>query len=103
MDHQEFVVAYKNGSLNFFIADTVAAEYLSRRLLLPLFILPVLGAGVALALIGWIFTGIIVFLVGVVAPRLIKRNAVPILLYQALHDADAYEDLRASGVLEIQE
>lgn len=103
MDHQEFVVAYKNGSLNFFIAKPVAADYLSRRLLLPLFSLPFLGSGVALALIGWLVTGFLVFLLGFIAPRLIKRNAVPILLYQALHDADAYEDLRASGVLEIYE
>lgn len=103
MDHQEFVEAYKNGTLNAFIPQKVASEYLSRRLLLPFFMLPILGGGVALALIGWLVTGIVVFLVGFIVPRLIKRNAVPILMYQALHDPQAYEDLRASGVLEVEE
>lgn len=103
MDHQEFVEAYKAGTLNAFIPQKVASEYLSRRLLLPFFMLPILGSGVALALIGWLFTGLLVFLVGAVVPRLIKRNAVPILMYQALHDPSAYEELRASGVLEVEE
>lgn len=103
MNHQEFVEAYKNGTLNAYVPKKTAGEYLARRLWLPLFAMPVLGAGVALVLIGWFVIGVIVFLIGFVVPRLVKRNAVNVLMYQALHDPDVYEDLRASGVLEVYE
>src|SRR5690606_40114467 len=99
--HQEFVDAYKAGTLNAFIQKDVAGEYLSRRLWLPLVRLPIVGAGVALVLIGWFITGVLIFLVGVLLPRLVKRNAVAMLMYQALHDPDTYEELRQAGVLEV--
>lgn len=103
MDHHEFVEAYKNGTLQAFVPQKVAAEYLSRRLWLPLVRLPVVGAGVALALVGWLFTGLIVFLLAFVVPHLIKRNAVSIVMYQALHDAETYYDVREAGVLEVED
>jgi hypothetical protein len=103
MNHQEFVDAYRNGNLNVVMPQKTASQYLSRRLLLPFFMMPILGAGLGLALIGWLYTGILVFLVGFIAPRLIKRNAAAILMYQALQDPDAYEDLRKSGALEVVE
>lgn len=103
MNHQEFVEAYRSGTLNMAMSQPIAAQYLSRRLLLPFFMLPILGAGVALALIGWIFTGIVIFLIGALVPRMIKKNAIPILLYQALQDPQIYEDLRESGTMEIME
>lgn len=103
MNHQEFVQAYQNGTLDAFMPQKTASAHLSRRLLLPFFMMPILGAGIALVLIGWIVTGIIVFVLGFIMPRLIKRNAVAILMYQALHDPDAYEELREAGVLEVSE
>lgn len=103
MNHQEFVEAYKNGTLNAFMPPATAENYLKQRLWLPLFTLPVLGAGVGLVLIGWFITGVIVFLLGYIVPRMIKRNAVSILMYQALHDADIYVELREAGVLEVYE
>jgi hypothetical protein len=103
MNHQEFVDAYRNGNLNAFMPQKTASQYLSRRLLLPFFMMPILGAGIGLALVGWLYTGILVFLLGFIAPRLIKRNAVPILMYQALQDPLAYEHMRESGILEVTE
>lgn len=103
MNHQEFVEAYRNGTLKMAMSPPIAAQYLSRRLLLPFFMLPFLGGGVALVLIGWYVTGVLVFLVGFIAPRLIKKNAVAILLYQALQDPHVYEELRESGTMEIEE
>lgn len=85
------------------MSQPIAAQYLSRRLLLPFFMLPLLGGGVALVLIGWYVTGVLVFLFGFITPRLVKRNAVAILLYQALQDPHVYEELRESGTMEIEE
>jgi hypothetical protein len=92
-------MAFHNGSLRARMPPKAAAEFLSRRLLLPFFMLPLLGAGVGLALIGWFFTGLLVFLVGFIVPRLIKRNAVWILVRMALSDEGTYRDLVDAEVL----
>lgn|SRR5690554_6734552 len=103
MDHHEFVEAYKDGTLNAFVSQKVAADYLSRRLWLPLIRLPMVGGAVALALIGWLITGIILFVLAFAVPHLIKKNSVAIVMYQALHDAETYYDMREAGVLEVYE
>jgi len=50
--HGEFVAAYARGELKIEIEPRSAARHLSARLLLPFVMMPVLGIGVALALIG---------------------------------------------------
>lgn len=108
MNHREFVEAYKAGQAQYYMSQEVAANEISRRLWLPLVKLPVLGVSVALALLSiqygsmlLLVGGIALFIFAVAAPRLIKKNAIPTLLYLALHDEDAYEDLRRAGVLEV--
>ena len=54
--------------------------------------MPVVGAGVALALIGWIYTGLAVIAVAIIVPRLIKRSAPHFVLTQALQDARVYDE-----------
>lgn len=110
MNHREFIEAYKAGTLDFYMSQAVAAEAINRRLWLPLFKLPVIGIGVALALISiqyksllLLVLGVLIVLFGMAAPILIRKNAIPSLLYMALHDPAVYEDLRQSGVLEIHE
>jgi hypothetical protein len=63
--------------------------------------LPVLGIGVALALTGWIWTGLAVIAIGTIAPMLIKRTAPHFVITQALEDAKFYDDAAASGLLQI--
>jgi len=102
MIHENFVLAARNGTLKACMEPPRASEYLSRRLLLPFFIMPFLGAGVGLALIGWIFTGLLVFLIGFIGQRLVKRNAASILFQQALQDERMYNDLIEAEVLQVQ-
>ena len=101
MTHAEFTEGYRTGSIHVRVDRAAAARYLSARLLLPLFMLPVLGVGVALALIGWLWTGLLVIGVGTLAPILIKRSAPHFVITQALQDAKFYEDASAAGLLEI--
>ena len=101
MTHSEFVAAYTSGRIRVDIDPKAAARHVSARLLLPLVAMPVLGIGVALALIGWIFTGLAVIAVGIVAPLLIKRSAPHFILTQALQDAAFYEEVSRSGLLRI--
>jgi len=99
--HGEFVTAYRSGTLEINIDPKGAARFLSARLLLPLFMMPVLGIGVALALTGWIWTGLLVIALGIIVPRLIKRGAPHFLLQQALTDEDFYRDVLRAEIMQI--
>jgi hypothetical protein len=103
MTHAEFLSAYQTGKIRIEIDPKGAARYLSARLLLPLVFLPVLGAGVALALIGWIWTGLTVIAAGIVVPRLIKRSAMHFVLTHALEDERVYRDVTQSDILRISQ
>jgi len=99
MTHGEFVAAYTSGRIRVEIEPKAAAKYLSARLLLPLFAMPVLGVGVALALIGWIFTGLLIIAAGIIGPLLIKRSAPHFILTQSLQDAAIYEEVTRGGLM----
>ena len=100
LTHAEFVAAYARGEVTVNFDPKAAAKFLSARLLLPLFMMPVLGSGVALALVGWVWSGLAVVAVGIIVPRLIKRGAPHFLLQQSLSDANLYQELLRSGVME---
>ena len=101
MTHAEFVAAHASGKVRIEIDHKAAARLLSARLLLPFVAMPVLGIGVALALIGWFFTGLAVIVIGIVAPRLIKRGASRFLLHEAIEDASAYDALTRANVIRV--
>jgi hypothetical protein len=100
--HAEFVAAYRDGRLTVEIEPGAAARYASTRLLLPLVMLPVLGMGVALALIGWIWTGLAVLGAGIVVPRLVKRSAPHFILTQAIEDEQIYHEVTGADILHIR-
>ena len=101
MTHAEFVAAYARGEVSINIDEKAAARLLSARLLLPLVAMPVLGIGVALALIGWFYTGLAVIFAGIVLPRLIKRGAPRFLLQQAIEDSSTYDALTRADVMRV--
>jgi hypothetical protein len=101
MTHPEFVAAYTEGRIKVEVDPKGASRFVSARLLLPLVALPVLGAGVALALIGWIWTGLAVIAAGIMVPQLIKRGAAHFVFRQALDDPALYDEVTRSGVLRI--
>jgi hypothetical protein len=101
MNHTEFVAAYARGEIRIEIDPKGAARHLSARLLLPFVKMPVLGIGVAVALVGWVFSGLAIIAIGIIAPQLIKRSAPHFLLTQTLESAAVYEEVTRSGVLRI--
>ena len=101
MDHAQFVAAYQAGSVRVHIDKTAAAKFVSARLLLPLVMLPVLGIGTALALAYSVWLGLLIIGIGTIAPVLIRRSAPHFVLTQALNDSRFYDDVVASGLLEI--
>ena len=101
MTHTEFTAAYAAGRIKVAVDPAAAAKYLSARLMLPFFVMPVLGAGVALALLGWIWSGIALIAAGFLAPRLIKRSAPHFVLTRAVQNAEIYREVTQAGILHI--
>lgn len=103
MTHAEFVAAYAAGAIRVHIDKAAAASFVSARLLLPLVMLPVLGLGTALALSWSVWLGLAIIGFGTIAPVLIKRSAPHFVLTHALQDPKFYDDVMATGLLEIVE
>ncbi|MGH8700374.1 MAG: hypothetical protein ACREVR_04250 [Burkholderiales bacterium] len=103
MNHSEFIAAYASGEIKIEIDPQGAARHLSARLLLPFVIMPVVGLGIALALVGWFYLGFAIIALGIIVPQLIKRSASHFLLTRALESAAVYEEVTRSGVLRITE
>ena len=103
MTYTDFLSAYRHGRITVELDRTRAGTFLSARLLLPVLILPLLGAGVALALLGWLWTGLLVIALGMVVPRLIKRSAPHFLLTQMLSDEKLYADVQRAGILRVSQ
>jgi hypothetical protein len=101
MTHAEFVDAYAGGRLKVVVDPSAAARYLSARLMLPFFAIPVLGAGIALVLVGWIWVGIAVSAAGFIAPRLIKRSAPNFVLAQAVQNEEIFREVTRARILQI--
>jgi hypothetical protein len=99
LTHAEFIAAYRRGALTIHVDRKAAARFLSGRLLLPLVMLPLLGVGVGLALLGWIYSGLAVIAFGMIAPRLVRWSAGHFLLSQALEDEALYREIVAAGIL----
>jgi hypothetical protein len=99
--HAEFVAAYQRGELKVEFDPRLAARFLSARLLLPLVMMPILGIGVAVALVGWFFSGLAIIALGILVPQLIKRSAPHFLLQQALQDSVVYDELKRANVLRL--
>ena len=103
MTHAEFVSAYQSGAIHVNVDRAAAARFMSARLLLPFVMLPVLGIGTALALTGTLWIGLALIGVGTIAPLMIKRSAPHFVLTHAIEDSKFYDDVTASGLLEITE
>ena len=102
MTHAEFVRAYGEGTIRVDIDRKAAARFVSGRLLLPLVMLPVLGIGTALALSGWVWSGLAIIGLATLAPMLIKRGAPHFVMTQAVEDEKFYADAVAAGVFTVE-
>jgi hypothetical protein len=103
MTHADFVAAYARGEIGVEFDPEGAARFLSARLFLPYVQMPVLGAGVALALVGWIYSGLAVIALGTIVPRLIKRSAPHFLVQNALEDERIYDELTRQNIMRVSE
>ena len=102
MTHEDFVAAYQAGRIRVNVDREAAARFVSGRAMLPLVLLPILGLGVALALVGYIVTGLLIFLAAIGLRFLVRRSSDGFLLWRALRDARFYEQVTAARALRIE-
>jgi len=101
--HEEFVAAYEAGRIRVHIDRAAAAKFVAGRAMLPLVLLPIMGLGVALAIVGYVWTGVAIFVTALLLRLLVKRSSDGFLLWRALRDAEFYRQVVAAQVLRIEE
>jgi hypothetical protein len=101
--HEEFVAAYRAGRIRVKVQRNAAARFVAGRALLPLVLLPFLGLGVALALVGYIVTGAIVFLAALLLRFFVRRSSDGFIVWRALQDAEFYRQALAAQALSVEE
>lgn len=102
MTHEEFVAAYQAGRIRVDIDRAAAARFVAGRAMLPLVLLPILGLGVALAIVGHYIIGGLIFIAALLLRFLVRRSSDGFLLYRALRDPEFYREVSAAGVLKFQ-
>ena len=101
MTHAEFAAAWRALRVRVEVDRDAAARALSARLMLPFFLLPVMGVGIALALVGRTFIGAAVFLAALALRFAVRRSAGGFVLQRALADERFYAEALASGLIRI--
>ena len=103
MRHEEFVAAYEAGRIRVSVNRERASRFIAGHALLPLVLLPLLGLGVALALLGYIITGTLIFLGALLLRFIVRRSSGGFIIWRALRDGQFYRDALAAQVLAVEE
>lgn len=101
--HQEFVAAYQAGAIRVVVDREAAARFVAGRTMLPLVLLPIMGLGVALAIVGHYIIGGIIFIAALLLRFAVRRSSDGFLLHRALREPEFYREVLAAGVLKIDE
>jgi hypothetical protein len=102
MTHADFVAGYASGTIRVQIDRERAAKLVASRLMLPLFLLPVFGLAVALALMGRFVLGAVVFLVALLFRYAVRASSAGFVLSRALGSAAFYEEAVAARLLKVE-
>jgi hypothetical protein len=100
--HAEFVAAYRAGRARVTIDRAGAARFVSARMLLPLVLLPAFGVAVALALLGHLVGGALLFVSTLVLRQAVRASGRGYVLSRALADAEFYRAACAAGILRVE-
>ena len=100
--YEEFRSGLPAGRLRVVVDPKLARRFVSQRLMLLVFLTPLIGAGIALALTGRTLLGGLLVAAGVVLHRGVSWQAPKILLHLALRDRAVYEHVTQHGVMEVR-
>lgn len=99
---EEFRAGLPAGRLRVIVDPKLARRFVAQRLLLIVLLMPLIGLGIALALLGARWTGGLMVAAGVVFHRLLMWQAPQILLHMATRDAKVYEHATQHGLMEVR-
>ena len=100
--HDEFRSRLAHGRLRIVVNPVLARRFVVQRTRVDLLALLLIGAGALLALSGWSWPGMALVVAGIVANRLVRRQAERILLHLAANDAAVYAEAATQGVMEVR-
>jgi hypothetical protein len=100
--HAEFVAAYRAGKLSVRVDPKAAAQLVTREMMLPLILLPVLGVAVALALAGHFVAGALLFAAALAFRFLVRKSSPGFLVKRALESEDFYFQALGAGLLKVE-
>lgn len=99
---EEFRAGLPAGRFHVIVDPKLARRYVSQRLLLIVLLMPLIGIGLALALLGATWTGAALVFGGVALNRILMWQAPKILLYMAAREARHYEYATQNGLMEVR-
>ena len=100
--HDEFRNGVAHGRFRIVVNPALARPYVVRRTRIDLLAMLGIVAGAALALAGQSMAGVVLVALGVIANRLVRRQAGKIVLQLALKNAQVYAEVTSNGVMEVR-
>lgn len=100
--HEEFRAGLPAGRFRVVVDPKLARRYVSQRLLLLVVVMPVIGLGIALALLGGVWAGAAVVAAGIALNRVVMWQAPRILLHLALRDPKVYAFATGNALMEVR-
>ena len=100
--YEEFRAGLPAGRFHVVVNPKLARRYVSQRLLLIVFVTPLIGVGLALALTGRTWAGAALVGLGVLLNRAVSWQAPKILLHLALRNRAVYEQATQNGLMEVR-
>jgi hypothetical protein len=100
--HEEFRSGLPAGRFHVVVDPRLARRYVSQRLFLLVVLMPVIGVGIALVLMGRTWLGALLVFAGVALNRLTMWQAPALVLQMATRDRAVYEYVTGHGVMEVR-
>ena len=100
--YEEFKAGLPVGRFRLIVNPDRAYRYVRHRLFLNGISIPLLGTGIALAIVGYIVPGVVVCLLGWGLRRFVKSQAAKILLHLIQNDAKVYHEAIDFEIMEVR-
>lgn len=98
----EFRSGLPHGRFRVIVNPKLAAPFVTHRTLATQVTVALIGSGIAAALAGYPWAGVLLVLTGIVLRRTVKAQAPRILLHLASHVPAVYEQATEHGVMEVR-
>ena len=102
LPHRELIDGYSGGRLTILVDRARAAEFVSKRMMLPFVLLPFFGSAVALALIGKYLAAVLLFVAGLALRFAVRRTSADFVMQRALREGEFYFEAAKAGVVRVQ-